>query len=98
MLEARDGQDGLWVAQQYSGTIHAVVTDLVMPRMGGRELADNLVRLRPDVRVLFMSGHTDAAVFQREAEAGAAFIYKPFTPLALARKVRQLLDVKAQAR
>jgi two-component system, cell cycle sensor histidine kinase and response regulator CckA len=92
VLEARDGQVGLEIAQQYQGTIHALVTDLVMPRMGGNELADHMTRIRPDVRVLFMSGHTDDAVLQREAEEGAAFIHKPFSPVALARKVRQLLD------
>ena len=93
VLEARDGQDGLWMAGQYPGTIHALVTDLVMPRMGGRELADHLVPHRPGLRVLFMSGHTDDPAMQRgEALAGAAFVQKPFSPLALARRVRQILD------
>ncbi|MEO7425951.1 MAG: PAS domain S-box protein [Fibrobacteria bacterium] len=95
VLEARDGQDGLWMAGQYPGTIHVLVTDLVMPRMGGRELAENMVRQRPDLRILFTSGHTEDPGLQRgETPIGAAFVQKPFSPLALARKVRQLLDNK----
>jgi CheY-like chemotaxis protein len=97
VLEARDGQDGLWMAGQYPGTIHVLVTDLVMPRMGGRELADILVRQRPELRVLFTSGHTEDPGLQRgETQIGAAFVQKPFSPLALARKVRQLLDTETQ--
>jgi two-component system, cell cycle sensor histidine kinase and response regulator CckA len=96
VLEARDGQDGLWMAGQYPGALHVLVTDLVMPRMGGRELADNLARQRPDLRILFISGHTEDPVLQRgESPSGAAFIQKPFSPLVLARKVRQLLDAQA---
>ena len=58
MAEARDGEDGLWMARQYTGPIHALLTDLVMPRMGGRQLAEQLSRQRPNLRVLFMSGHS----------------------------------------
>lgn len=93
MLEASDGQDALRIAEGYKETIHLVVTDMVMPRMGGRELARNLARSRPKVPVLFMSGYTDDAVLRSgESEAGTAFVHKPIGPLALARKVRQLLD------
>jgi PAS domain S-box-containing protein len=99
VLEARDGQDGLWMAGQHSGPIHALVTDLVMPRMGGRELAEHLLRQRPDLRILFMSGHTEDPDLQRgKFGPGAAFVHKPFSPLALARRVRQLLDSAASAR
>jgi two-component system, cell cycle sensor histidine kinase and response regulator CckA len=99
VLEARDGQDGLWMAGQHQGPIHVLVTDLVMPRMGGRELADTLARQRPDLRILFTSGHTEDPVLQRgETPIGAAFVQKPFSPLALARKVRQLLDKDAPIR
>jgi two-component system, cell cycle sensor histidine kinase and response regulator CckA len=99
VLEARNGQDGLWMAGQFQGPIHALVTDLVMPRMGGRELAEQLSPQRPDLKILFMSGHTEDPVLQRgEAPAGAVFVQKPFSPLALARKVRQLLDVGAPLR
>lgn len=98
VLEARDGQDGLWMAGQYTGTIHALLTDVVMPRVGGRELAEQLSQQRPHLPVLFMSGNTEDARLQRgELGAAAAFVQKPFSPLALARKVRQLLDAATTA-
>jgi signal transduction histidine kinase/CheY-like chemotaxis protein len=93
VLEARDGQEGLWVAETFAGTIHMLVTDMVMPRMGGRELANQLAATRPDLPILFMSGYTDDAILQRgEDGAGTIFVPKPISPLALARKVRHLLD------
>jgi PAS domain S-box-containing protein len=93
VLEGRDGEDGLWMARQHAGTIHALLTDMVMPRMGGRELAEQLSRLRPNVRIMFMSGHSkDASHHRGEFGAGTGFVQKPFSPLALAREVRQLLD------
>ena len=64
-----------------------------MPRMSGRQLADLLAQARPHTRVLFMSGYTDEAVTRHGAlEASAAFLQKPFSPIGLARKVRELLD------
>ena len=70
-----------------------LVTDLVMPRMSGRELADELMRRQPDLRVLFISGYSsDAVMRQQVAEEGRAFLQKPFTPVALARRIRELLD------
>jgi CheY-like chemotaxis protein len=93
VLEARDGQEGLALAQQHSGPIHMVVTDMVMPRMSGRQLADQLARIRPKIPILFMSGYTDDAILQSGATGpGEAFVHKPISPLALARKVRQILD------
>jgi CheY-like chemotaxis protein len=95
VLEASDGHDALRIAEEYPETIHLVVTDMVMPRMGGRELAGHLARSRPEAPVLFMSGYTDDVVLQSGgAEARGTFVYKPIGPLALARKVRQLLDAK----
>jgi PAS domain S-box-containing protein len=93
VLEARDGQEGLALAQRHPGPIHVVVTDMVMPRMSGRQLADQLARIRPKVPILFMSGYTDDAILQSGAAGpGEAFVHKPISPLALARKVRQILD------
>ena len=74
VLEARDGQEGVWVAQQHSGPIHLLVTDLVMPRKSGRQLADELVRERPRLRVLFMSGYTDEVMLSHGVGAGGAFL------------------------
>ena len=93
VLEARDGEEALRVAQQCQGRIHLVLTDVIMPRMGGRQLAELLVRDRLDLRVLFMSGYTDEALTRSGApETGAAFLQKPFNPVQLARKVREVLD------
>jgi nitrogen-specific signal transduction histidine kinase/CheY-like chemotaxis protein len=93
VLEARDGYEAVWVAQQHPGPIHILVTDLVMPRMSGRQLADLLARARPQTRILFMSGHTDETVLRHGVvEASVAFLQKPFRPTDLARKVREVLD------
>jgi PAS domain S-box-containing protein len=95
VLEARDGQEGVRVAQQHPGLIHLLVTDLVMPRMSGRQLAEVMTEARPHLQVLFLSGYTDEAVFQHGVlDAGVAVLQKPFSPIGLARKVREVLDAK----
>jgi PAS domain S-box-containing protein len=99
VLEARDGQEALDLAARHPGTIHLAATDMVMPRMGGRQLAGRLAELRPRTRILFMSGYTEDAELRRaEADTGAVFLPKPFSPLALVRKVRQILDAGVPAR
>jgi CheY-like chemotaxis protein len=93
VLEARDGAEALQVFQQHPGPIDLVVTDVVMPRLGGRELARRLACLSPGVKVLFLSGYTDDAVGRDGIpEAGVGFLHKPFSPAALAGKVREVLD------
>jgi PAS domain S-box-containing protein len=93
VLEARHGAEALEVSNQHAGPIHLLVTDVVMPQMSGRELAQRLATLRPDLKVLYMSGYTDDAIVRHGVLAsGIAFLSKPFTPDALALKVRELLD------
>ena len=82
------------IVREYDGTIHLLLTDVVMPGMGGRELAQQLRRQRPDLKIIFMSGHTDETVFDLGlTEAGDSFLQKPFTPGGLVSKVRTMLDV-----
>ncbi len=93
VLEAPDGEKALTVAQQHKGTIDLILTDVMMPRMSGFELVRSLAQLRPQIRVLYMSGYTDHGVIQRgELDPGVAYLQKPFAPDALARRVREILD------
>lgn len=94
VLEARDGEEALRLSAQHEGPIHLLVTDVVMPGgMSGRLLAERLTATRPEMRVLYMSGYTDAAIIRHGLlEPGRAFLQKPFTPDTLALKVREALD------
>ena len=95
VLEARHGVDALRVAERHPDTIHLMVTDVVMPHMSGREVAERLNTVRPHMKVLFISGYTDHALMNRELAPGSAFLQKPFTPEVFARKVRHVLDSTA---
>ena len=95
MLEACNGTEAIRIAQQHTGTIHLLVYDVVMSGMGGRQVAERLAELRPGLRVLYLSGYTDDAVVRHGVlEAETAFLQKPFTPSALAQKVRWVLDTR----
>jgi two-component system, cell cycle sensor histidine kinase and response regulator CckA len=94
VLEAADGDEALAVAKAYTAPIDLLVADVVMPRLGGIELARRLRAKRPRIRVLHVSGYIEPALREGPAVVpGAAFLYKPFLPEALARKVRELLDL-----
>jgi PAS domain S-box-containing protein len=93
VLEARHGAEALQLLGRGPGTVRLVLSDVVMPEMGGRELGDRVSDSYPGVPVLFMSGYTGEDVVQRGLLApGAPFLAKPFTPDALGRKVREMLD------
>ncbi len=92
VLEAAGGGAALSLCEHHEGPIHLLLTDIVMPEISGRDVAQRLTQLRPEMRVLFMSGYTDdAIVHQGVLDEEANFIQKPFAPDALARKVREVL-------
>jgi two-component system cell cycle sensor histidine kinase/response regulator CckA len=93
VLEASNADEALALARRHTATIHLLVTDVVMPELGGRELAEQLSAFHPEMRVLYVSGYTDDAVVRHGvSEAEVNFLQKPFTPLALTSKVREVLD------
>jgi two-component system cell cycle sensor histidine kinase/response regulator CckA len=93
VLEAKDGAEAMGIAVSHRGPIHLMIADVVMPNMGGPEVAVSLAPLMRDMRVLFMSGYTDEAIAQRGIlRPGTCFLQKPFRLDALLRKVREVLD------
>lgn len=99
VLEAQDGEEALRIARSHPGRIDLVATDVVMPRLGGRELAEQLAGLHPGAKVLYLSGYTeDAATRSGGIASEGAFLGKPFSPADLAQKVREILDRKPRPR
>ncbi len=97
VLEAANGPQGLEIAEQYPGPIHMLVTDVIMPVMGGSELAARFAKVRPEARLLYVSGYPDETIVrQGELEAGVTFLQKPFGPVELVRRVRAELDAKRE--
>jgi PAS domain S-box-containing protein len=93
ILEADGVEDALRILEKHTGPLQLLVTDVVMPGVGGRVLADRLTERRPHLKVLYLSGYTDDAIVRHGVlEAEAHFLQKPFTGTALARKVREVLD------
>ncbi|HEY7253905.1 MAG TPA: ATP-binding protein [Methylomirabilota bacterium] len=98
VIEARNGAEALLLSERHQGPLDLLLTDVVMPRMSGRELAERLTPLRPDLSVLYMSGYTDDAVIRHGVlGAGTAFLQKPFTPAILVGRVRETLDLSRPA-
>ena len=93
VLEASNGSEALMICEEGKEPIHLILTDVVMPKMGGKELADRIKTMRPEIRVLFTSGFTGNAMVHRGIlDSGIPLLQKPFMPSALAQKVREVLD------
>ena len=93
VLEARDGREALETNERHQGRIDLLLTDVVMPRMSGREVADRLRERRPQTRVLYMTGYADHAIVQEGVlDPGTELLEKPFTFETLQHKVRSILD------
>jgi two-component system cell cycle sensor histidine kinase/response regulator CckA len=93
VLKARHGREALLIGRRHPGPIHLLLTDVVMPQMTGPELAQRLMLSHTDLKILYMSGYTSNALVERNMAApGTAFLQKPFTPDALARAVREVLE------
>jgi CheY-like chemotaxis protein len=92
LLVAQHGVEALDLVEKHKGPIHLAITDMVMPKMNGREFADRLQKVRSDTKVLYMSGYTDPGVAQRVLPTNMPFLQKPFTRDLLLRKLHELLD------
>ena len=93
MLTANSGEDALRICRGYEGPIDLLLTDVVMPTMGGKETVERLQPLYPHMKVIYMSGYTDDAIVHLGVlEPGLNFLQKPFSPEALAVKVREVLS------
>jgi two-component system, cell cycle sensor histidine kinase and response regulator CckA len=97
VLEASQGNEALEICRRHPGSVHLMVTDVIMPQMSGRELAERLSRVRPEMKVLFMSGYPDNAIVHHGVlDPGTAFLQKPFSLTALENKVREILGAAGE--
>ena len=95
VLEAGDPEHAVAICSDYDGPVHLLLTDVVMPKMSGPKVAEKVTALRPDIKVLYMSGYTDDSIVHHGVlSEGLPFIQKPFSPLSLRKKIRAVLDSK----
>jgi two-component system cell cycle sensor histidine kinase/response regulator CckA len=99
VVEASKGDEALRFCAEHAAEVNLLLTDVVMPEMSGKELADRLKSQYPELKMVFMSGYTDEAIVHHGVlDSSVEFIQKPFTPSALIRKVREVLDLNGKAR
>ncbi|HKY04794.1 MAG TPA: response regulator, partial [Blastocatellia bacterium] len=95
VLEAESSEEAIEIAEHYKARIELLLTDVVLPQISGKSLANTIGLTRPDIKVLYISGYTDEAIANHGVlEPGTAFLQKPFTPNALTNKVREVLDAQ----
>ena len=95
VLPAAEPQEAIEICRSYRGRIDLLFTDVVMPHMGGRDLAERAAWIRPDMKVLYMSGYTEDTMSGGSfGDSDVAFLRKPFTPVVLTRKIRDLLEAR----
>ena len=96
VLTARHGREALELCRRYEDPIHLLITDMIMPEMGGKELAENVAELLPDTRIILLSGYAGDTVLSESAlSSDSDFLQKPFTVRSLSRKVKEVLDATA---
>jgi CheY-like chemotaxis protein len=92
VLAAAGGAEALHILRSETNAVDLLITDIIMPRMGGKELAEQARKLRPDLPILFVSGYTEGTIRQDDLSPGTAFLHKPFTPDDLSKQIRLMLQ------
>ncbi len=99
VLEAASGSEAMKICKEHSGIVHLLLTDVVMPQMSGPRLSEEVVKICPDIEILYMSGYADNVIMHHGVlKEGVPFLQKPFSPDALVLKVREILDTPGPAK